>query len=215
MKKLLTLSTTALTLLLSQFSFAESHWFVRPFIGLSQMQDISPPATDIDGLSGTANINLESGFNAGLGLGYTYNDHIAIELAWEYRSNDAKTTINDSATFSGGNYASNIFFLNGFYYLPQYRKFQPYIGGGLSWIQEVDIDLERNGIEQSYSGDGDIGYQVFIGTNYQLIKNLAWQLELRYGELDNIALVGENSPGEIYDVDYKTTTLQTGLVYQF
>ncbi len=195
---------------------AEDTWFVRPYIGMSQMSDLSSDFTDIDSISGTADINLNGGFTAGLGIGYRYNEHLAAEFGWEYRSNDSEVNLANTSTFKDGNYASNVFYINGHYFFVTSGKWQPYVGAGLSWAQEIDIDLERDGVEQSYSGDGESGFQIFAGLNYALSNNWEIQSELRYGSISDINLSGEaNDSGGFQSLDYQPTTLQLGLVYNF
>ena len=213
-KQLLT-AASLFTLSASAFA-AEDTWFVRPYVGLSQMSDLSSDFADIDGLSGEADIDLDTGFTGGLGVGYRYTDNFAVEFGWEYRSNDSEVTLADTSEFDDGNYASNIFYLNGHYLFDKNGKWQPYAGAGLTWVQEVDIDLERGGEELSYSGDSGTGYQVFAGVNYDLNDNWTLQSELRYGSITDIDLDGEgNDVGEFNNIDYETTTIQIGLVFDF
>ena len=213
-KKLI--ATAGALALVSSTAGAAENWFVRPYVGISQMSDLSADFNDIDGQSGKADIDLDSGFTGGLGVGYRYTDNFAVELGWEYRSNDSSVTLNDSSEFDDGNYASNIFYLNGHYFFAQSDDWQPYVGAGLTWIEEVDIDLERNGDELSYSASGDVGYQLFAGVDYALDTHWKLQGELRYGSVQGIDLDGESGdPGGIDDIDYETTTLQFGVVYAF
>ena len=210
------LTTAGLILMTGTPAVATDTWFVRPYVGLSQMSDLSSDFSNIDGLSGDADIDLDTGFTGGIGIGYRYTDRVAVEFGWEYRSNDSETTLNDISEFDDGNYASNIFYLNGHYQFEKNDKWQPYVGAGLTWVEEIDIDLERNGDELSYSGDGDVGYQVFAGINYDLNQTWKLQSELRYGSITDIDLEGEgNDVGEFDSIDYETTTLQIGLVYDF
>ena len=195
---------------------ASGAWFVRPYLGFSIMSDLDADFSDIDGLSGEADVELSDGFTGGLGVGYQYTDNIAIEFGWEYRSNDSETTLAGQSEFDDGNYASNIFYLNGHYLLTKNGHWQPYVGAGLTWAEEIDIDLERNGEEQSFSGDGDVGYQLFAGINYDLATQWILQGELRYGSITDIDLSAEGSDSGKFDgIDYETTTLQLGLVYRF
>lgn len=195
---------------------AAENWFVRPYIGLSQMSDLDADFNDIDSLSGKADIELETGFTGGIGVGYNYTDNFGVEVGWEYRSNDSEVVLADSSEFDDGNYASNIFYLNGHYRFAPNGDWRPYVGGGLTWVEEIDIDLERSGEELSYSGDGDVGYQLFAGVDYRINPDWSLQGELRYGSITGIDLDGESGdPGEMEDLDYETTTLQIGLVYQF
>ena len=210
------LTAASLLVLSSTTIAAEDTWFVRPYVGLSQMSDLSSDFSDIDGLSGDADVELSSGFTAGLGVGYRYTDNFAVELGWEYRSNDSEVSLADTSEFDDGNYASNIFYLNGHYLFDKNGKWQPYAGAGLTWAEEIDIDLERQGSEElSYSGDGDMGYQVFAGVNYDLNESWKLQSELRYGSITDIDLDGEGDAGEFDSIDYETTTIQVGLVFDF
>lgn len=190
-------------------------WFVRPYIGYSNLSDTEGVASNVDGINGPADISVDGGFTAGLGVGYQFTQRVSAELAWEYRSNDSETNLDGQSLFTEGNYASSVFLANLFYDLAPRGNWQPYLGAGISWVQEIDIDLERNGIEQSYSGDGDIGYQLFAGTRYTLSKDWEIHGEVRYGSITGIDLEGENIPGQITDLDYKTTTLQIGFNYRF
>ncbi len=69
----------------------------------------------------------------------------------------------------------------------------------------------------SYSGGGDLGYQVFAGINYELNKQWKLQSELRHGSISNIDLESESGDdmGEFTNIDYETTTVQIGVVYGF
>lgn len=192
-------------------------WFARAWGGYSALSDADGTIDDLmsGAVGNTVDVSTTGGFTAGAGVGYRYNQQLGVELAWEYRSNDSETEFGDGTSFSDGNYASNTFFLNGYYYLAQRGAWEPYVGAGLAWIQEVDIDLEGNGPEQSFSSNGDLGLQVFIGSNYSLGKRWAAHGELRYGAITGIDLEGENNAGMISGFDYKPFTLQIGLTYTF
>ncbi len=210
------IAAAGLLILTSAPVAAEDNWFVRPYVGLSQMSDLDSDFSDIDSLSGDAEIDLGSGFTGGIGVGYNYTDNFAVEFGWEYRSNDSEVVLADSSEFDDGNYASNIFYLNSHYRFAPNGDWRPYVGAGLTWVEEIDIDLERGGDELSYSGDGDVGYQLFAGVDYRINPEWTLQGELRYGSITGIDLEGESGdPGQFEDIDYETTTLQLGLVYEF
>lgn len=217
MMKALNSSLTALILGLSTLSSTAAAaenglWFVRPYVGLSQMSDLDQVRSN--GNLAT-DIQLDSGFVAGLGLGYRYNRHWAAEFAWEYRSNESVTDIDGLGSYPDGNYASNTFFLNGFYYFQSTGAWQPYVGAGLAWLQEVDIDLERDGVERSLSADGDTGVQVFVGVEYTLSDALKAQAELRYGSITGMTLTEEGGNLRMGELDYQPATVQIGLNYSF
>lgn len=211
----LLITITVFLLTAAAKTYANDNWFVRPYIGLSQMSDQDTSFSNVDMLSGNAEISLNNGFTSGLGLGYRYTDNIAIELAWEYRSNDSETVLDNQSTFEDGNYAANLFFANVHYHFNTQNKWQPYLGIGLSWAEEIDIDLERNGEELSFSSSGETGFQLFGGLEYQLNDAWALQSELRYGSISGIRLESEEGNGMFEKLDYKTTTLQVGVIYEF
>lgn len=194
----------------------ESGWFVRPYIGMSSVDDTTGNAINVDGVSGNTDIQLDTGFVSGIGIGYHYNDRVSSEIAWEYRSNDSQVNVANQSNFNDGNYASNSFFINGHYRLGKRQRWQPYIGAGLGWLQEIDLDLERSGTEISLTGDGEVGYQVFAGVNYELNEKLKMQTEVRYADFGDVDLVNEqNSSQQIQQLEYSPVTLQVGLQYNF
>ncbi|GAB5379893.1 MAG: hypothetical protein Alis3KO_14350 [Aliiglaciecola sp.] len=196
-------------------SFAQQNWYVKPYLGLSQLSDTNGNARVIDQIGGTANINTDSGFIAGIGVGYHYSNNFAVEIDWEYRSNDSQTTIDDSVTYEEGNYASSMFSINGIWSFNNFDRIKPYVGAGLLWAQEIDIDLETNGEELSYSGSSDTGFQGFVGLDYRVSERWLANVEVRYGSVTGIDLDGEDTTGNISDLDYQTTTLQFGVKYKF
>lgn len=190
-------------------------WYLKPTFSFSQLSDQTGNTLGIGGLDGSTTISVDAGFASGLSLGYSYNDRWSAEFGWEYRSNDSEVTLADGQRFNDGNYASNSFFLNGIYSFESNRAWTPYVGLGLNWIQEVDIDLETAGTELSYAGDGDTGFQAFAGFDYPL--NPRWSVlgELRYSSITDLELTGENTTGSIRGIDYDPFSLQIGFKYKF
>ncbi len=193
----------------------DNNWYLKPTIGISQMGDQKGQTTGVGSVDGPVNLELDSGFTPGMAFGYNYDNGWAAELAWEYRTNDSQSTLSDSTFFPEGNYASNVFFFNGYYHFTTQGNWQPYVGAGLMYGQEIDIDFEVNGTEQSYTGDGDLGFQIMTGVKYLI--NDSWSLngEIRYGRFSSVDLSGEGTTGQINDLDYDPVTLGLGLQYNF
>ncbi|MDF2180125.1 outer membrane beta-barrel protein [Aliiglaciecola sp. CAU 1673] len=212
--KALTLITLAAGLVSTQ-ALAQS-WMIKPYFGLSQLSDTQGQSQSLGTQDGQTKVDLDSGFVAGLGLGYQLDAQWRAELAWEYRSNDSVTTLADGQRFTEGNYASNTFALNGYYLFADVAGFQPYSGAGLVWIQEIDLDLERNGEEQSLSGSSDTGFQLMLGIEYQFNASWQAQAELRYTSLTGIGLQDEGAGNAILrDLDYQPLTFAINLLYRF
>ncbi len=191
-------------------------WYVAPLLGLSQMSDIDVDARGVFGSSGTTEVSLGSAFLAGVSLGYRFTDQWSSEFAWEYRTNDSSTVLPNGRQFEEGNYASNTFSLNGKYAFSSGTRWQPFIGAGLIWVQEVDIDLESHGQEFSYSADGDVGFQLLGGASYRLSDAFELEAALRYSSISGIDLSPEEgAQGQFMNVDYKPVSAQMALKYWF
>lgn len=190
-------------------------FFVRHVVGVSILSDTVGQSTGLGQTNGIINVDLDSGLNAGMGIGYFYNEHFALEVFWEYRSNESITTLSDQTIFEEGNYASNLFYLNSLYFYEFDQNVQFCVGAGLGWVQEIDIDLETNGNELSYSGSGEIAIQGFVGASYRLNQRLSVDLEFRYSKVGSADLDGEQNDGMITELDYDPSTIQLGLMWRF
>lgn len=189
--------------------------YLKPTFAISRLSDQNPTTTGIGARNGAAQVSLDNGFAYGLTLGHAYGNGLASEVGWEYRSNDSQTRLADGQRFDAGNYASNVFFLNGVYRV-QRTGWQPYVGAGLTWIQEIDIDLETGGRELSFAGDGEVGWQAFAGLEFPLADQWDLQTEIRYGSAGrDLDLVGENQTGRFTGLDYVPVSLQLAVKYRF
>ena len=212
-------SALAISLLVPTATFAqdsaERGWHLKPILAISQLSDQTISTVGVGNLDGTADVQLDGGFASGLNVGFSYNANWAAEIGWEYRSNDSEVTLADGQRFSDGNYASNAFFVNGIYSFDASTNWRPYIGAGLNWIQEIDIDLETAGNELSYSSDSDSGFQVFAGIDYEIDERWSVLGEARYSRITDSELTGENTTGSLRGLDYNPVSLQIGLKYRF
>jgi len=200
----------------NQLYAKDSSWYLRSNLGISNLSDFSANSNSVLGATGEADIRLGSGQVAGLGIGYRYNHNLSAELAWEYRSNDSDVSLANGNRFREGNYASNTFFLNAIYHFDSASRWQPYVGVGLGWIQEIDIDLETADSEFSFSGNGDVGFQIMGGVDYRLNDVWRLQTELRLSDFSDLTLESESgSTGDFNGFEYSPTTFQIALVYSF
>lgn len=190
---------------------------VVPYVGASQLSDQSATLSNFDTGNGAADVQLESGFTAGLSLRYHFGSPFSSEFGWEYRANDSVIVDADGQRLPGGNYASNIFYYNGRYDLPLGTgQLQPWLGGGVSIVQEVDLDSESAAGEVSFSDDGSIGFQLMVGLDLELGGPWYVTSELRYSDQRDLTLEPEEGgSGVVSDIDYQPLTLQLGIGYRF
>jgi len=209
----------AAALSLSNPAFADDtgKWYVKLYSGVSSLSDQSTKQTGVAAPGSSGKIKNDSGFMAGGSVGYNYTNNLSVELAWDYRSNDSKTNFSDGTNFNDGDFASNIFFLNGRYTFESLMqtKMRPYIGAGIGYVQEIDVDLESNGVENSYSEGGEIAYQFMAGVSYPVSDRIELDAGLRYVRVDSIKFDRESGAGELRDVDYDPLSFAVGLSYKF
>lgn len=205
----------ALLCLVTTSAFADNHLYFKPFVGASQMSDTSADANNIDGASDIADISIDLGYSAGLAVGFSYSKAFALELAWEYRHNKVETTIDEFNQYPKGTFSSDIVFLNGYYFFESNSRWQPYAGLGLSWANNIEVEIEKEGRKQRYQNDNDNGYQIFVGVDYPVSPQWSAQFEVRYSLVDNTNLMGQSTPGGFRGLDYETLTTQLAVSYHF
>jgi len=208
----------ASSLLASEAVLAENDWYVRAAGGLSYISD--DDSTDLTDSTGTQNADasFDLGFGAGLAIGRWFGERWRADLEWVYRSNDNdKIELDDGRIDSGNNYASTTLALNGYYHFndaSRIGRISPYVGAGLAWVNEIDIDLEDLGKEYEDLEDDGFGVQVMGGLSYRQTERLRWDVELKwlyYGEADL-----DNGDGvALESVDYAPVTLFAGFSYGF
>lgn len=204
-------------LILSTPLWAQGNFYLKPHAALSIVQDNDFGQSGIAAAGATGDGSYGSGFSTGLALGYRYGNGLSAEIDWEYRRNDNDAvTFSDGTRFTDGDIASNTFYLNGYYtFAEALGRVRPYVGAGIGWIQEIDLDLETGGVETSYSGDGDIAWQLMAGVETPLARNWRLQGEVRYTRVAGVDLEQEGGAGRITDLDYDAWTVGVGVIYDF
>lgn len=188
-------------------------FFVNPYFGGTSVADTSPTISNAGELISTE-VSTDIGFATGLGLGYSFTDNISALLGWEYKSNDSKSVIN-GVSFPG-NYASNVISLSGIYSFDVPSKLKPYLGLGAAYIQEVDLDIETDEGEVSFSQSGDLGFQGFLGSTLELSKRWTLDGQFKYALFGDVDMDGETNPGDqVNDIDYNPVGLNIGLRFYF
>jgi outer membrane protein W len=94
-------------------------------------------------------------------------------------------------------------------------KIRPYLGAGLGYVQEIDIDLESGGVERSYNQDGEFAYQLMAGITYPITEAIDLDAGLRYVRAESINFERESGDGELRKVDYDPILFTIGLSYKF
>lgn len=188
-------------------------WYVKALGGVTSLSDAD---TSVNG--GPADsAEFSSGAAFGGAVGYDFG---ALRLEGEllYRTNDVDRVNLTRAPVgsSGGDFSSLGFGVNLLYEVDLFGsdKARSYFGGGLVYLEEIDLDIDTPGGEVSYS-DSDTGYQLIAGARYSVSEPWDIFAELRYFDAGSVTLDAEDGGNGQVKSDYENTSIMFGVGYRF
>jgi opacity protein-like surface antigen len=167
---------------------------------------------------------LRADFQRGIGLGgdvgYRYGNGWASEFEWNYRTHGLNALRQGSTALAqDGDFASNIFFLNGLRRFKAAGALTPYVGAGIGWAQEIDMDIVpiAGNADRGYSGSSKTGFQLIGGVEYALSPRWHLTADARWLKLGSVRLDNEkaNPGGVVSPLKYEPFSLQIGFRYKF
>jgi outer membrane protein len=171
-----------------------------------------------------AGSGLQAEFSAGTGwggdFGWRYGNGWAAEVEWNYRSHPLDSLRRAGVNVaSDGDFASNTILLNGLRRFPGGGAWTPYLGAGLGWVQEIDIDIKPTGgnVERGYSASSKFAVQLIAGTEYAITPNWRLTADARWLRVGSVTLDNEaaNRGGTAGPLDYNPFSVQVGVRYAF
>ncbi|MEM8997712.1 MAG: porin family protein [Acidobacteriota bacterium] len=188
--------------------------YVKLVAGFGDLDDGGTLEVDDPRFSSTADASYDQGFRSGLAFGWRFDDRFALELEYLYSTNDFDTVLfSDGQRFEEGNYASVVISANAYTFFRRGESLRPYVGAGVGWVQEVDVDFERGGEEISFETD-DFGFQAMAGLLWDVNDRWSLDLQARYLLVDGLEMESEDGPGTVV-ADYRPLSLFAGLSYRF
>ncbi|TNF60641.1 MAG: OmpW family protein [Burkholderiales bacterium] len=167
--------------------------------------------TSLPTLTGTAAFG--SGIGLGGAFGYRYGNGWAAELAWDYRSHDVKRIGGTPVT---GDFASTTAFLNGYYRFQKVGMVRPFVGAGLGYVTEMDMDVSRDGSEQEYSRRGGLAVQAIVGGEVDLNDRWSLSADLRWSKMESGSFKSTNAGATLSGKPkYQPTSVNLGVTYRF
>lgn len=175
------------------------------------------------GARGAGN-GLRAEFGSGLGLGgdfgWRYGNGWAAEVEWNYRRHPLDTLRQGSTSLSrDGDFASNTLLINGLRRFAGTGAWTPYVGAGIGWVQEIDIDLtpSAGGSERGYSASNKVAFQLIAGAEYALTPRWSLTGDARWLRVGTVRLNNEagNPGGSAGPLTYNPFSLQVGARYRF
>lgn len=191
-------------------------WYATAFGGLVTQSDQRLSSPDLP-LDADVELRNDTGFAAGAALGRHFGQNWRLEAEFVYQSVDHDVlTLFAGGPEGDGNYASTSVALNGYYdfNLFESNRARTYVGAGLVYLTEVDVDFEGAGGELSYSGS-DTAAQLLLGVRYTLAERAFLDVGLRYLLASDVELDGEaGAPGRLV-ADYEPLGVTVGIGWRF
>jgi|GEM_PF-813961 len=198
-------------------SAADDDYYVEFNLGQSLNGEDFLEANATDLPPGLAEIDFDTGFTSGFAIGRHLGDRWRIDAEYLYRSDELSfAEFSDGTLFEDGNYASVTLSANAYYDFPDLLKnsdneLRFYLGAGAAYIQEVDIDFERDGEELSYETD-ETGFQWMMGARWRFARR--WALDLEYRALSASDIDLESPTGTV-SIGYEPVSLGFSLSRSF
>jgi opacity protein-like surface antigen len=187
--------------------------YVRLLTGAGFVGD--PDLTARGALSGSARADTAAGWSTSGAVGWAAGPW-RFETDLSYRRNGLEEArFHDASRFREGDFASLVIGANvirEFNLLPD-ERIVGYVGAGLAYVEEIDLDLEGGPVERSFSDSG-VGPQMLFGARYALWQR--WELfaEYRYVHAGGLTLAEEGGTGRI-ETDYDAHSVSAGIGFRF
>lgn len=161
----------------------------------------------------------ESGLAYSGAVGVRFLDDFSAEIELTYR----RTTLSryrsgNQLSADEGDFASLIFMANVYYRFDTGGPLRPYVGFGLGFVEEIDLDLELTpGVESGFDDNG-FAYQAMVGVEYAFDFGLFLFAEGRFFRATAFELRGENGSGSgatRVEADYTGFEARFGLGFRF
>jgi len=214
----LLLKTLILVLLIViSFSvFADAgEWYLKPSIGVSVVDDSDANLNSMISVDEKVKLETDPGLTYSIGLGYFFTDDISLELSYSYFENDSDFKAQSNSDSSKGDVRISYVTLNSYWHVQRKGSLRPYlgVGGGFTTDSEVNFNTAQN--EASLSNDGDLVFQLMLGFDFEINRQLAFLTEVKYTNIELTDLKQASSDQQIDDLQHNPFTLQVALLYSF
>jgi outer membrane protein W len=204
----------------AQDSPEDRRWYLTLNGGWSGIRDASATLQPPGGPSTSGELKLDSGYLFGGSVGYRIDPSFRVEGEVAYRNNgvDSTTVAGIDARQNDADLASLALMINGLYdfdgWQTSFARFRPFVGAGLGWAQEIDVDLKIGGVEREFSGDG-FAYQLMGGVNWYYRSGWFAGARLKWFDAGSVDLDGSTASLGKLKADYSGLSAELSLGYRF
>jgi opacity protein-like surface antigen len=195
---------------------ADNDWYVGATGGITS-NGVSSLDVMTDDLSGRASADADNGYTMGAVFGREFDGRWRLEGEFRYRTNEfASVDLPDGSRITNGDFSSGALGVNAYWLFGDTNaNWRPFIGAGLAWMQEIDLDLAEDPVNGSYSGDGT-AWQAMGGVTWALNDRWNFDFEARYLDAGSVSMDSERGDldGRI-DADYSLFEVTAEATFRF
>ncbi|MEM8546932.1 MAG: OmpW family outer membrane protein [Pseudomonadota bacterium] len=195
----------------------EKNWYVTAELGLNLLGDQDLDYRVDGALVDTVQAGFGAGFAGGARVGRYLNDRWRLEGEVLYRTSSLdNVSVMDLGASTGGDFSSLGYGLSALYEFNWFgsERYRSYVGAGVVFIQEIDIDFEIGGVETSFETD-DIAGQLQAGVRIGGGERWFADLGVRYLAASSVDLELPADGGQVIRADYDPLTITLGAGWRF
>lgn len=195
---------------------ADDVWYVGATGGFTS-NGVSSLDLTTDDLSGRASADADNGYTMGAVFGYEFDGRWRLEGEFRYRTNEfASVDLPGGSRISNGDFSSGALGANAYWLFGDTNaSWRPFVGAGLAWMQEIDLDLAEDPVNGSYSGDGT-AWQLMGGVTWALSDRWNFDFEARYLDAGSVTMDSERGDlGGRIDADYSLFEVTAEATFRF
>ena len=195
----------------------DNRWYATANIGIGSLADA--PLTYSDGTqSDSVDASYEASFAGGGTLGYRFARGWALEGEIMYRRNELDpVAIPQLGSFSEGDFASLALGINALYHFRfgTSGKWSGYVGPGIVYLQEIDIDFGSNGQQEISFETDDTALQFKFGGRYDFSERWFAEAGASYLTAGGVKMALPADSTRTIESDYDHWTLSAGVGFRF
>ena len=196
---------------------ANNRWYATANIGFGTLADSTLNYSD-GTEAGTAEAAFDPSFAGGGTIGYQFANGWSLEGEIMYRRNDLEALdIPGLGDFTEGDFASLALGVNALYRFNfgDSGKWSGYIGPGIVYLQEIDIDFDTAGQQETSFETDDTALQLKLGARYDFSDRWFAEASATWMTASGVTMELPEDSVQTIESDYDHLTISAGIGFRF
>lgn len=192
-------------------------WYATANIGLGSLADSTLAYSDGTEVE-SAEASFDPSFAGGGTIGYRFGNNWSLEGEIMYRRNDLEAIdIAGLGNFAEGDFASLALGVNALYHFNfgNSGKWSGYVGPGIVFLQEIDIDFDAGGQQEVSFETDDTAFQLKFGARYDFSERWFAEAGATYLAASGVTMELPEDSAQTIESDYDHWTISAGIGFRF